>query len=258
MTTPRNRPHLAALARGLPLVAAVGIAALAITALRAPAADAAGGTSIASAPLMQPGQLQTGGGNTQEFWRIQLYAGDRMTVQAQNEAPEDEDQSDSFELYKPSVNDYSLGNSQPVNDYGNDDLPPGLNQFTLTSPFTGEGTIDVCDAQVLDPCPASDPADAPAFSFTVFIAHLTAMSVTGPRYARRGSRVKITGRVSSPAGMPTGACAIDGHFTPLTSGSCSRRVRLGRVRKQIVSIKFLPDGGWQGTSSRQTIHLYKP
>jgi hypothetical protein len=222
-------------------------------------ARASGGESIASAPTVVYGQVMAGGGMRQEFWRMHLYGGDRVTFIADlGVEPQilGGSQEYGFTLYDPSVTDYNIRNVSPATE-----AAPigGKNEFTIQSPFSGLGTLDVCQGNILadDPCgswwdldPQADP-----YSFTATVRHATSLTVSAPTIARSGASVTIRASASSPAGTPQGTCLIQKRLAPLVAGRCSRRIRLGHGRRALVHIAFVPDDGWQAASGHRTIHI---
>jgi hypothetical protein len=105
---------------------------------------ASGGESIASAPSLNLGSLESGGGNYIEYWRVQVYGGDVITVDA--------DLSDNggdmvFDLFAPSVDDYSFSHAEPL--VSSERLRPEKQQFTLKVPSTGLDILAVCRSHQL-------------------------------------------------------------------------------------------------------------
>ena len=100
---------------------------------------ASGGESIASAPQLNLGVVESGGGRMLDFWRVRLFAGDTMTFDV-DLSPKNGDVA--FDLFDPSVTDYTFDQARNVANY--ERLNGGKHQFTLQSPFTGLGTLVVC------------------------------------------------------------------------------------------------------------------
>lgn len=236
---------------------AVAISALAL--LMASTAVASGGSSIATAPTLEPGQLIAGGGLQQEFWRVQLASGDRITFLAELSGPVFRNYA--FTLYPPAVTDFNLRSAASANELI---ATHGKNELFLTAPFSGLGTLDICEGAILPekPCgvAAADiiqnlEAQADPYSFTATIAHATTLAVSAPTLARRGARVTVRATVSSPAGVPQGSCVIAGRAVPVTGGRCSARIRLGHGHRQTLKVAFVPADGWQDASGHRTIRL---
>jgi hypothetical protein len=218
-----------------------------------PAALAAGGASIAGAPVASPGVLQTGGGQVQEFWRVSLFASDHITVRS------DSTSTLSVELYAPDVDDYTLRSHDPVNGSGNSAMKSGKSEFSFDSPFTGAGTIDICFTQFKDPCWYQRSRVQGAFSFTLAIVHKVDLQIAAlPASVARGKRFRLAARVQSPAGMPAGEC----DFRPVgtrgskavgpvqvRNGVCSARVSSGLGRKARFKVTFTPADGWSAASA---------
>lgn len=214
-----------------------------------PSSLAAGGDTIASAPTIVPGQLQVGTGGARhrpEYWRMDLTQGDQMTVRTDFEDNGRQDNGTNLSLFSPAVDDYTLRDAQPV---ANHEIFVGKSEFTLTSPFTGLGTIQFC-------CGYDIPQ---ALSFTITIAHLTNVLVTSaPRHVTRGHSFRISARVQSPAGTPTGACVfrpVSGRGAhsrgpvPLTDGKCTARVGAGQGRSVRYRVRFEAEEGWRDASA---------
>lgn len=240
---------------------AAGVATAAV-ALIAATALASGGGSVAAAPMLAYGQVVAGGGLEQEFWRLPLYSGDRITFLAElGSNPEYGTREYGFTLYSPSVTDYNLRDAGASNEAA---LSAGKNEFTLTSPFSGVGTLDVCEGLVESSQPCGELAvgiitplvkQADPYSFTATITHTTSLLISVPTLARRGSIAIVRASVQSPAGAPQGSCLIQGRLVTLTGGKCVKRVRLGLGRRQTIRVSFVPDDGWQAGSGHRTIRL---
>jgi hypothetical protein len=132
----------------------------------------------------------------------------------------------------------------------------------LTSPFTGLGTLDVCQGQIgaTQSCgllreQESIVPQAEPYSFTATVTHATSLQVSAPALARRGSSVTVRASVSSPAGTPAGSCLIQKQIAPVAAGQCARRVRLGRGFRQTIGVGFVGNDGWQAASAHRTIRL---
>jgi hypothetical protein len=223
-------------------------------------AIASGGGSIASAPMLGYGQVTAGGGAEQEFWHLQLFSGDKITFIA-NLGGKPYLNEYAFTLYSPSITDYNLREAKASTEAA---LNGGQNEFVLTSPFSGLGTLDVCQGNVeaSRPCgelavdiitPLSKQADP--YSFTASVVHATALTISAPTIARRNSTITVRATVSSPAGVPGGNCLIAKRLEPLVNGRCIRRIRLGRGSKQTVPVAFVPEDGWQATAGHRTIRV---
>jgi hypothetical protein len=227
------------------------LAALAsLTALLiAPAASfASGAESIAEAPPLNLGGVESAGGHFIDFWRTQLFSGDVMTVDADLSSY---DGDILFDLYAPTVNDYTLSQAEPLAETGY--LSAGKQQFVLRSSVTGVGTLAVCSTE--DRTCDNGGAGEPPFTFAASITHAVTLAISAPILARPKSRVAVSVVVQSPAGTPEGACLIQGVEATLTDGHCTGRVRLGRFGRQTVRVSFVPDDGWQEASGTRHIRL---
>jgi hypothetical protein len=223
-------------------------------------AHANGGESIASAPTLAYGQLMAGGGLEQEFWRMQLYSGDKITFLANLEGPPFLVEY-GFTLYNSSVTDYNLRDAS-----ASDEAAPsgGKNQFFLKSPFSGVGTLDICQGLVETSQPCGQLAvdiitplrkQAEPYSYTATVTHATGLTIAAPTIARSGASVTVRASVTSPAGTPQGTCLIQKHLAPVVAGRCSGRFRLGHGHRQTVHVTFVPDDGWQAASGHRAIRL---
>jgi hypothetical protein len=224
-------------------------------------AQASGGGSIATAPMLGLGQVTAGGGLQQEFWRVALYSGDRITFLADLSGPVFKNYA--FTLYPPTVTDYNLRSADAANELI---ATNGKNELFLTSPFSGLGTLDICEGSILATTPcgraASDfvqnlEGQADPYSFTATIAHATTLAISAPTLARRGSRITVRATLNSPAGVPQGNCLISGKPYPVTGGQCTGRVRLGHAHRQTIHVEFVPDDGWQASVGHRTIRLVR-
>jgi hypothetical protein len=237
--------------------------AISVGALLLPStAAASGGNSIVGAPTLAWGQVTAGGGVEQEFWHLQLYSGDRITFLAElGSNPEYGTREYGFTLYSPSITDYNLRDAGAANEAA---LSAGKNEFSLTSPFSGIGTLDVCEGVVESSQPCGELAvdiitplvkQADPYSFTASVIHATALTIVAPTIARRGSTITVQATVSSPAGVPSGNCLIARRLEPVTSGRCGRRIRLGRGSRQTVPVTYVPEAGWQAAAGHRTVRL---
>jgi hypothetical protein len=224
----------------LPVVLVAVVAALVL----APAAAGSGGNSIAGAPTFPLGTPESGGGPpSQQYWRLPLVAGDGITLDLDKPQAGACIASLSLSLFEPSVSDYQIAQAQPVQTTGYTD--PGKREFKWVSPFTGAGILQAsgCDNGI-----------AP-FTLTNGVVHRTAVAVSAPSLARRGSIVAVRVLIQSPAGTPQGSCLIAGKPLPAITGQCMGRLRLGHRRKQTIRVEFVPDDGWQPSSGHRTIRL---
>jgi hypothetical protein len=211
----------------------VVLAALAALVL-APSAAASGGSSIADAPALAYGQVSAGGGLEQEFWRVALYSGDKITFLANLEGEPFREYG--FTLYGPAVTDYNLRSAGSSDEAA---LSGGKNEFFLKAPFSGTGTLDVCQGLVENTQPCGQLAvdiitpllkQAEPYSFTATVTHATSLQITAPTLARPGAIVTVRASVNSPAGTPQGSCLIQGRVAPVAGapGACGSATGAGR------------------------------
>jgi hypothetical protein len=242
----------------LPTIVSGAVAALGAALLLAPPATASGGASVATAPELPLGQVVAGGGQKADFWRVKLFGGDRITFKASFPGTEfDAAQYYEFSLYTPAVEDFSYRNANSVANNPEGDVY-GLTEFTLSSPFTGLGTLVVCEGDYReqgcsDQIYPANPMDP--YTFTATITHATSLTISAPTIARSGSTVTVRVTASSPAGVPQGNCLIQHQLEPAINGRCSKRIRLGRGHKQTVVVSFVPEDGWQGAGGHRSITL---
>jgi hypothetical protein len=240
-------------ARGLRVALGMAVAAV----LLIPAAgQAAGGTDIASAPLLPlDGSLQSGGGKTGEFWRLQAIAGDAIKIDMELSGGQYNAQ---LFVIDPAVTDYTLRQTPPTLDA---EAAIGKSESVLRIPATGLWTLDICQQDIGRYCTKFDGdyfgAAAAPFTFTATVAHVTTMTLKAPAVATRGARITVTARIQSPAGEPRGTCVIAGRAAAVEAGVCHLRLRLGRGPRKILSASFVPDDGWQKSSSRRTVRLVR-
>jgi hypothetical protein len=232
------------------------VVALAVVVLCPAASLASGGSSIASAPTLVYGQLENGGGTHDEYWHLQTYAGDKLTMDIDFGS----NNLGTIDVWAPAVTDYTIKQAQAYWSKVSDGYELGKFQFHITSPFTGLNTMAICARNGGDCNPATSGGIntyilTEPFSFTITDAHQTSLAITAPRLARRGATITVRAAVRSSAGTPEGACLIQGAEAPLAAGQCSKRVRLGHGRRQTIRVSFVPDDGWQPTSGRRTIRL---
>jgi hypothetical protein len=212
------------------------------------ASQASGGESIASAPTVSLGALESGGGPpSQQYWRLPLVAGDAITLDVED-TPQAHECPDSIDLslYEPAVTDYQIAQAQPVHTTGYLNSS-GKQEFKWSSPFTGAGILQAsgCNNGIT------------SFTFIATVVHPTLLSVHAPTLARRGSFITVSAFVRSAAGIPQGNCLISGKPYPVTGGQCTGRVRLGHAHRQTIHVEFVPDDGWQASVGHRTIRLVR-
>jgi hypothetical protein len=223
-------------------VLAAGLAAL----LLFPAASLASSADpIAEAPTIQYGTLEAGGGHIGcEYWRLQTYTGDRVSLRWQDieggYAPH-------VYLYSPAVEDATIRSATAV---ASGETEAGANLVQLTAPFSGLATL-----QVMANTSCYDLDQIATYTFTASVTHAVSLAISAPILARPKSRVTVSAVLQSPAGTPEGACLIQGAEAPLTAGHCTRRVRLGARGRQTVRVAFVPDAGWAEASGQRHIRL---
>jgi hypothetical protein len=240
-------------------------AVLVVLVATAPASAAEGGTSIASAPLVPWGAPENGigahdipgGGSSgtdfgHAFWRVRVFAGDRITGTGT------EGQRglclDSMWLYAPSVTDANLQRSKPTYETAVKHAGPSCDSHSYrwswrTIPWTGRATI------------WANFAYQQTFEFVVRDAHRTRTRFRSiPRTAPSPTAaVGLVASVASAAGKPTGRCAFDRRQrgrswreirrVSLTHGLCAAGIEAGTTSSVRFRVRFLPGRGWLPSSA---------
>jgi hypothetical protein len=239
-------------------------ALLVVLVATAPASGAEGGTSIASAPLVQWGAYEDGigahdipgGGSSgtdfgHAFWRVRVFAGDRITGAGT------EGMAglclDSMWLYAPSVTDASLQRSKPTFETAVKHAGPSCDSHSYrwswrTIPWTGLATI------------WANFAYQQTFEFVVRDAHGTRTRFRSvPKTIPTAGVANAVASVSSAAGKPTGRCAFDRQQrgrswrevrrVPLRRGLCAARLEVGTTRSVRFRVRFLPGRDWLPSSA---------
>jgi hypothetical protein len=246
-------------------LAAPALMAIALAA-SAPASAAEGGTSIASAPLVQWGASEDGigahdipgGGSSgtdfgHAFWRLRVFAGDRITGTGS------EGMKglclDSMWLYAPSVTDASLQRSKPTFETAVKHAGPSCDSHTYRwswrdVPWTGLATL------------WANFAYQQTFTFVAHVAHRTRTRIPSvPRtIPSAGAALALAASVTSAAGKPAGLCAFDRRGQGASRWQQVRRVALRRglcaagvkpaARGSVrFRVRFVPDRGWLPSSA---------
>jgi len=244
----------------------VTLAAVALVLVAAvPASAVEGGTSIASAPLVQWGSDEDGigahdipgGGSSgtdfgHAFWRVRVFAGDRITGTGT------EGMAglclDSMWLYAPSVSDANLQRSKATFETAVKHAGPSCNSHSYRwswriVPWTGLATI------------WANFAYQQTFTFVVRDAHRTRTRFRSvpERIRFPGAAYGLVASVTSAAGKPTGRCAFDRrqrgrswrevHPVALRHGLCAAAIEAGTTRSVRFRVRFLPARGWLPSSA---------
>jgi hypothetical protein len=231
----------------------------------APASAAEGGTSIASAPLVQFGASEDGigahdipgGGSSgtdfgHAFWRVRVFAGDRITGTGSEGMPGL--CLDSMWLYAPSVTDASLQRSKPTFETAVKHAGPSCDSHSYrwswrSVPWTGLATI------------WGNFAYQQTFEFVVRDAHRTRTRFQSvpARIRSAGASIAMSASVTSAAGKPTGLCAFDRRQrarswrevrrVALRRGLCAAAIEAGAGGSVRFRVRFLPGRGWLPSSA---------
>jgi hypothetical protein len=239
----------------------VPLAALAALALSAPASAAEGGTSIANAPLLQWGEPEDGigahdipgGGSSgtdfgHAFWRVRVFAGDRIAGSGSEGT--NGLCLDSMWLYDPSVTDATLQSSTPTFKTAVVHSGGTCNSRTYrwswsNVPWTGLATL------------WANFGYLQTFTFVARVSHRTRTRLRPvPRTVPSAATgVLIRASVSSAAGRPSGLCAFDRRGrgrsrwqqvrrVTLRGGSCSATLAARATGSVQFRVRFVPGRGW--------------
>jgi hypothetical protein len=171
------------LTRRLVLLATVLVSALAC----AGAAIATGGTTVANAPVVQPGQayfgntataaIDAGWWNGYEFWRIDLLTGDSLTVNFENTDGTVKGINVVY-LYGPSATDYNLSpevtGAQPNGSFHG--------QLQYEASAGGRYTLDF-ESAIYTP---TDAYMGP-YQFVAYVKHVVVLSASPKKLPRSGT-----------------------------------------------------------------------
>jgi hypothetical protein len=161
------------------------------------AALANGAETIAAAPQMPIGQPVSSGWSEQkgvdgggygEWWRVQMGAGDKLTIDAEvvstgcgNEKPITE-----LRMYAPSVTDYTLnGETEPAAKTELDEPNPH-GELTFVAPLTGDWSILVTDGGACSTL---------SYNFTAHLQHRTTATLSGPRVVHAVHPLTLNGTI---------------------------------------------------------------
>jgi hypothetical protein len=240
----------------------VSLAAVAaVLATGAPASAAEGGTRIANAPLLQWGEPEDGigahdipgGGSSgtdfgHAFWRVRVFAGDRIAGSGSEGT--NGLCLDSMWLYAPSVTDANLQRSKATFQTAVKHAGPSCDSRTYrwswsNIPWTGVAAL------------WANFAYQQTFTFVARVSHRTRVRLRPvPRTVPSAGRgVLVRASVTSAAGTPSGRCAFDrraagrGRWRQvrrvgLRRGSCSSRVAPNASGSVQFRVRFVPGRGW--------------
>lgn len=166
----------------------------------AQSALADGGSNIASAPELPLGQ-QVQGGTTdgckqEEFWRITLLRGDRVTLDYGSLNGE----TIVLAIYSPSTTDYTFDGDSPIGSLANSGTARKA-ELRYVAPAPGRYVLVFRTAAC---------GVAMAYEMTGYVRHLTNATLTAPPVARAHSRLTLKGRIS---GLNAGKVAIQARNT---------------------------------------------
>jgi hypothetical protein len=234
-------------------------ATAALVATNAPASAAEGGTRIANAPLLQWGEPEDGigahdipgGGSSgtdfgHAFWRVRVFAGDRITGSGSEGT--NGLCLDSMWLYAPSVTDANLQRSKATFETAVKHTGPSCDSRTYrwrwsNIPWTGVATL------------WANFGYQQTFTFVGRVSHRTRVRLRPvPRTVpTTATGVLLRASVTSAAGKPSGLCAFDrrgrGPWRQvrrviLRRGACSSRIVPKTSGSVQFRVHFVPDRGW--------------
>ena len=244
------------------------LAAVTAGLLLAPSSATAGtvNTTMAAAPELPLGQLVTGGGTTADAWKVNLFAGDQVTLRGDFSS-----YGFQFELYPPGVDDYTVRTTDAA---VWEKFSQGPTEVTFAAPFTGLGSVLICQYTGAD-CgyrlvQPQWAANSPTYSFTLTTTHKTGVVISGslPGQVTPKKAISLSASVQSPAGAPTGVCNFERLIgrrkatllgtVPVSGGQCAGTVNAGRRGTVKFRVSFVGDSGWQASSvTTDTIRAVK-
>jgi hypothetical protein len=232
-----------------------------VLAASGPAFAAEGGTRIANAPLVQWGAPEDGvgahdipgGGSSgtdfgHAFWRVRVFAGDRIAGSGSEGT--NGLCLDSMWLYAPSVTDTTLQASKPTFETAVKHSGPSCDSRAYrwswsNVPWTGLATI------------WANFAYQQTFTFVAHVSHRTRVRLRPvPRTVpSAGATVLVRASVTSAAGKPAGLCAFDRRVgsqkrwqqvrrVGLRRQACSSRIAADGTGSVRFRVRFVPDRGW--------------
>jgi hypothetical protein len=145
--------------RAVVLVAA--LVAAAVLGVGVSAARASAGASIASAPLLTIGAPQSGGGQGEDFWKVQLAGGDVMDINAISPTGKVYD----FFLYPPTTIDGTLGHTSALGEVQTTNGVTATQEVSLQAPYSGAFVLAVNEGGTFDCC--ANPMDPYSFTPTL-------------------------------------------------------------------------------------------
>jgi hypothetical protein len=163
-------------------------------------AAASGSNTIATAPVLTYGQLEVAGGKQDEFWRINTFAGDALTIRA--------DLGEStilhFEVYDPSVDDFRIQEAAAVARWDGNGYMSGKREIKLDIPFSGQGTLAFCERNAGGCSDTGRGRPAPTVPFTATVEHRTVTTLGGvPRLVRSPASPSVIASSSAYAARST-------------------------------------------------------
>jgi hypothetical protein len=188
---------------------------LVVAAVFAAAALADAGANIGQAPELPSGERVEGGHNDgrPDFWRITMRRGDRLTIDYESTLS---GERVDVALFAPSVTDFTLDEAEPLAQDGTRQK----DQFRFAAPSPGRYTLRL-DGEVFF------NVEPYAYSLTAYVRHVTSITLSAPRIARAGTRLKLAGKVNGAAG-----------------GEVLLQVRKGSAWKTLALTRLSPTGAF--------------
>jgi hypothetical protein len=148
-------------------------------------------STIAAAPdlpigaLVASGWVEPGfadGLDYGEFWRVPMNAGDKLTLDA-TETGCDEGAALGFEIFAPSVTDFTVRNANAGASGGAD----GHGEFTFVAPSSGPWILFV------------NGCDSTSYDVLASMKERTLISIQAPHLGQPHARIVIRGQIASPS-----------------------------------------------------------
>jgi hypothetical protein len=251
--------------RGVALIGLfiVSVALGALVAGTAAAADPTpvtlnGGGTIAAAPELPLGQqIASDGSSGDEFWRVQLNAGDRLVIDWAVPAV-CTCGGKQIDVYNPSVTDYTVPEAKATvqsKELGGCCSGFARNEFVWVAPFPGEWTLAFANNAQL------------AYTVIANVQRFTQTQVSAPTLVKHARPFTVGGGVSTAAVMPTNskvALTVNGlglskplkMVVALTSdGRFATHLRLPRTGTYTLRVTYYGDASHRASAATAKIHV---
>jgi hypothetical protein len=166
-----------------------------------------GAETIGAAPQLPIGQAVSSGWSEQkgvdgggygEWWRVQMTAGDKLTIDAEvvSTGCENEKPITELRMYAPSVTDYTLNGETQTAAKTELDEPNPHGELVFVAPSTGDWSLLVTDGGACSTL---------SYNFTARLQHKTTATLNGPRLVRTAHPLTLSGTI---AGVGEGTISI--------------------------------------------------